>query len=286
MTIREFGRKISIDEEAIVQSEKHYEFFKDNPQYRKIIEAIKGNMPSMEVQEMNAKLAEELGINPLEFHLAVLLTCGDIIKESFDNRGYSDELCWASAYDITCKANETKGLNGFYGVSPFFWGTRVLRGELVKLGRIEFEEKESDFDFTLHGVSIKKGDMILGMHIPTGGQMSPAEIDESLELAYDFYDRKYDGWMFVRCGSWILYPPFMKLFKEGSNLDSFAKRFEILHSIEEPEFKVAWRIFNTRDISNPDALPQKTSLQRAIAGYLKNGGVAGNGIGITSFRKN
>ena len=284
MTIREFGEKISMAEEAIVQSEKHYEIFKNDDDYLKVIEAIKNDVPPMEVQEMNVKLSEKLGINNLELHLAVLLTCGDVVKENFEKQNYSDELCWESSVDIKCKANETKDLCGFYGVSPFFWGVRVLRGELVKLGRLEFEERESDFDFTVNGFSIKKGDIVLGMHIPTGGRMTPQEIDESFELAYNFYNKKYDGWMIVRCGSWIVYPPFQKLFKEGSNLWHFAKRFKMVHSIEDPEFKAAWRIFNTRDISNPDALPQDSSLRKAIAEYLKNGGIAGDGIGFTAYK--
>lgn len=284
MTIREFGEKIGLHEDAIVQSEKLYEIFKDDALYAEIMKEIDSDRDSHEIETMCEELAEKYGLVAHQVELAVLLCCGDITKAIFERLGYTEKLCFDSATDIRCKANECKNLNGYWGTFVFYWCVRVLRGGIHRLGRLEFETYPSPFDVTIEGASIKQGEPIIGVHIPLDGPLLMEDVSDSFQQAYDFYGIDYSGYVFIACSSWMLYPPFVEMFKEGSNLKKFADLFEIHQVNVSDEFRVAWRIFNTRDISNPDALPADTSLRRSMIEYIKNGGKAGDGYGVTAYK--
>jgi len=284
MTIREFATKILLPEEAISQSEKLYEVFKDDSDYKAIMNEIDSETDTHDIETMCEKLAEKYNLNAHQVELAVLCTCGDISKEIFLRLGYTEQLCFDSAVDIKCKACECKGLYGYWGTFVFYWCVRVLRGKIHKLGRLEFETCPAAFDFTLEGISVKEGDPILGVHIPLEGPLLMEDVMESFQRAYDFYGIDYNGYVIIRCSSWMLFPPFVEMFKEGSNLKKFVDLFEIYKTDTNDNFRVAWRIFNTRDISNPDALPQDTSLRRKMVEYIKAGGKAGDGYGVTAYK--
>ena len=72
----------------------------------------------------------------------------------------------------------------------------------------------------------KKGEKIVGLHIPSTGPLTPELVDESLERAYRFY-KPNGGYLVLHCHSWMIYPPLYELFPKGSNLEKFYHRFDI-----------------------------------------------------------
>ena len=49
------------------------------------------------------------------------------------------------------------------------------------------------------------------------------------------------------------------------------------------QFLALLRIFGVRDSYAPEELPRKTSLQKALAAHIENGGTMGSGLGLFLF---
>ena len=67
---------------------------------------------------------------------------------------------------------------------------------------------------------------------------------------------------------------------EESGIRQFMEEFTLAGTYDDPTGHDLWRIFDTDNTQDLDALPQKTSLQRAYAQWLKDGKAVGGGIGI------
>ncbi len=119
---------------------------------------------------------------------------------------------------------------------------------------------------------IKPGDLLLDIHIPENGPMTPEDCIEALKRAPVFFEKylpeqEFKGFV---CISWLLDPQFGNILAPTSNII----RFQLLgHLFPVPnESDAFWRIFGIKNqkIGVPEN-PQ-TSLQRAAASLLKANG--------------
>ena len=72
------------------------------------------------------------------------------------------------------------------------------------------------------------------------------------------------------------------MYKEGSNLSEFCKRFELVTNTQDltDDYPNLWRVFDMDYTGNIDDFPEKSSLHKSIKNYLKNGGKTGIALGI------
>ena len=82
------------------------------------------------------------------------------------------------------------------------------------------------------------------------------------------------------CHSWLLFPGHLEMLPESSGIRQFMAEFTLAGAYDDPTGHDLWRIFNTDNTADLDALPQETSLQRAYVKWLKAGRSPGGGIGI------
>ena len=71
--------------------------------------------------------------------------------------------------------------------------------------------------------------------------------------------------------------------KPDSNICRFMDHFHIVASEGRADCGDLWRIFGVRDSYAPEELPRKTSLQKALAAHIENGGTMGSGLGLFLF---
>lgn len=238
-------------------------------------------------QPVVEEIAGKSGLSPYTVWMLLLTEAAIPVKESFDGQGIPEEIFWDTFSDLRCKALECKEIHDVWGTFVAFWYPIFYTGDLVKLGRLEYENYtySADTPYEKNGYIVKKGDKVKNIHIPSSGEpFDEAARLASYKKAYEFFKDELNGGPLVCvCHSWLLYPEYGKFLPVGSNFAGFQKDFDIVKAEAEDEFDDAWRLFG-RDYKKPLAeLPERTSMQRAFKKYFLEGGKPGYGMGVLIF---
>ena len=272
MEIRYFMKKIKLPEDCIDYISALYAKIKDDVEFRQITEDLEKHMPTHEINNKLTEYSSLKKLNTFEVCLAFICSAGNIFKSRYDEKGISDDIFWDCMQDIRYKAYECKKTYGVWGISCFGWYDGYFNAYRYELGRLQFEhwsfEQES---YTFGDTTIKKGDLIVNIHIPSSGPLIPEAVLDSLKRAYDFMEYKHNNKMFLICKSWLLYPAYKNLFGENSNIRKFIDLFDIFDSVKDESFAFGYGpVFNTDKTNDISALPQDTSLQRSFVAYMKD----------------
>lgn len=144
------------------------------------------------------------------------------------------------------------------------------RTGLVPFQRITLNKLE--WDEFMHA-----GDPVINLHIPEDGPLDIARCRESFAGMKKFFrDRLHCEARGFTCLSWLLDPGFRAVLPPDSNLMRFQNLGGIIPEPGKPE--TMWRVFGVRaEKEGINSVPHRTSLQRALANYLRRGGVFRNG---------
>ena len=225
-------------------------------------------------------LAEKTGLHQYTVEMLHLLFCIDRLKGIYKENGYPESLLKETMADLRYKLEECKAVHGVWGTFVFWWFKRFYECKTFKLGRLEFEWEELEFDYD---ETLKKGAHVINCHIPSAGPLSPELVEDALAQAYEFYGyAKKEETMPVVCESWMLYPPHYELFTESGNMRKFFDRFNVYKHWGDAKNEDAWRIFNRAD-HDYKQFPQDTELRRNFHTYLNGGKKMGSGYGILFF---
>ena len=117
---------------------------------------------------------------------------------------------------------------------------------------------------------IKKGDMVLSVHIPASEPLSPEIIEESLKEAWDIYKKYYPEFTFkcFVCFSWMINPHIAKIMGHETNVSYFASLFTKF-PIESKGNGIYKFVYNLLEPVSPSALKDNTSLRKNIKRYLE-----------------
>ncbi len=226
------------------------------------------------------QLSEKTDLHQYTVEMLHLLFCIDRLKGIYKEKGYSEELLKDSMADLRYKLEECKAVHGIWGTFVFWWFKRFYECKTFKLGRLEFEWEELEFDYN---ETLKKGARVINCHIPSAGPLHSELVEQALAKAYEFYgftERRET--MPVVCESWMLYPPHYELFPNGGNMRNFFDRFDVYKHWEDAKNEDAWRIFNRAD-HDYESFPQDTELRRNFYRYLNDGKKMGSGYGILFY---
>lgn len=287
--INEYVAYTKLDPEALKQVEEIYERIKNSPELESVLEQFRNKETDyVELQGQIIEYAGKLGVEGYTLCLVMVCAGLPVMKENYDKLSVSQKIFEDSVADVSCKADECKKLHGMWGISCFPWYKGFFNGERFAIGRFQYEEKLFFGEkYEYNNVCFTNEDKVVGFHIPSGSRMDVSDMKKSLALAYEHFYDKYnkDGVMLITCSSWLLYPKHGELYAEGSNLRKFYDLFDVLSFGMYENFANCWRVFNTHDYSDPDKLPQNTSLQRAFVKYIKDGGDFGYGNGVIPMDK-
>lgn len=233
-----------------------------------------------------AEMAEGSGLSPHTVWLLFLVEAAVPVKGAFADRGIPEQVFWDTFADLRYKVQECKDVQGVWGNFVAFWYPIFYSCDIVKLGRLEYENctYEWDVPYEAHGVTLKKGDPVKSIHIPSSGEpFDSAARLASYKKAYEFFrEELHGGPLICVCHSWLLYEEYAKILKPG-NISDFQKDFDILSSTADKDFGDSWRLFGA-DYQKPTAeLPEKTSMQRAFKKFLLEGREPGMGMGVLVF---
>ncbi len=225
--------------------------------------------------------------------LDILLVCHcyTYLHDYYSAKGYSDEMFKGAALDIMFKVRECVLVYGDIGTVSvtWYWGFFVM--ERFSFGRLQFGSSIHARDYydqyqsgiyEKNGYKVERDMIVLDCHIPSGGPLTQEMCFDSYRRAREHFGYLWeDGIMRATCHTHLFYPSYYSLF--GKNTQAFVDNFDVFHIEERDDFRDAWRFLDTNDISDLNALPCGTSVQRRFIEYMKNGGTHGIGVGYLLF---
>ena len=126
------------------------------------------------------------------------------------------------------------------------------------------------------------GENTLRIHIPTGADLTPARLQESIQMADAFLQTFFPAYASANmyCNSWLLSPALKALLPDTSRIRQFQNAFIIEKTDPDAQDYLTW-VYRCPTFPSPslEALPEQTSLQKAMKQYLLRGGKIGTGYG-------
>ena len=241
------------------------------------------NFDGWAVKPTVEELAEKAGMHPYTLWLLLLIECAGKVKPLYLQKGFSEAVYWDTFCDLKYKLWECWENYGIWGNFVAFWYGIFFRADIMKLGRLEFENRSWHLDtpYVCGGVTVHKGDPVLSIHIPSSGEPFDREtVMDSLRRAYEFCGRDV---MVCVCHSWLLYPGYENVWPKGGNIRDFRTLFDVISSADSEVFDDGWRVFRNEWGCDKEALPERTAMHRAFKSHILSGGKFGDGYGVLLF---
>lgn len=240
----------------------------------------------LEMWQALEKAKEKLpNLHPYEVELAFVIECLPAMKENHEKAGLSEKIFLDSAKDLTYKIRECGEAHKIFGISVGWWYDRFIFATRLTFSRLQYDVNTySGEKIEYNGITLEDGDLYLGCHIHSDGPLLEEDCIASYKEAWEYFrDKTKNGILAITCLSWLLFPDYMSVFGENSNIGRFARHYHIyrIDSDEKQISTVLARVFNNAPLS--DDLPENTSLQRKFKEYFKTSKSYGNGGGVIFF---
>ena len=148
-------------------------------------------------------------------------------------------------------------------LTNILWASEFINLRITEIGRLQYEFDNSDGKSNVSTVNI---------HIPADGRLDDEAVEESLSSARIYIKNLYKTTPdFYKCKSWLLSNGITDLYKPGSNLDLFRKRFAVIKDGGPCTDDVLTYLFRCPAATPFNELPENTSLQRAVKKRLLTG---------------
>ncbi len=201
-------------------------------------------------------------------------------------RGVGDDVVRATLADVGRHVTHTRRRHGHGGLcANADWLALHVRGRIVQLGRLQWERTllstDDARDITAQGLEVAAAEQALGCHVPDHcGPFTPAGCDDSTARAVRFLAEAFpdESPRLATCHSWLLDPALDDLLAPSSNIAAFRRRFRHVNRTVTDDQAVVEFVFGRRE-EHLDALPQRTTLERAVVGHLRSGGHWTGGLG-------
>ena len=289
--LNEFFAFYNYPEAAVQALNDAYDKLKDNENLNFLLDNFyKDTTIGMgKIENMMDEAAEITGVHKYTAKFLFYVLLSKQLKEEYKAKGLDEQIYIDSMADLGYKVKESFKVYGVWGFFATGWFYNFFRLGCFKLGRLEFEiiglnlDNLEQKEYTVAGKTVKAGTPIINIHIPSSGEPfdKQARLD-SYNKAYHFFNdvlgKNIDTFA---CGSWLLYDKNKEILGEKSNIVDFANDFNILGSWEYKDpWHDMWRIFGKYGTGPAEALPRETSLQRAYADFISNGGIPGASKGV------
>lgn len=245
------------------------------------------NFDTAMTQPLLDVIAEETGISAYTLWELLLMEAAKPAKEAYLSKGVPEEVYWDTFADLKYKAVECKNVHGVWGNFVAFWYHIFFTADIVKLGRLEFEDRtyQGDEPYEKNGYVLNPGDPVKSVHIPSSGEPFDREARlDSYKKAYALFREELQGKPLVCvCNSWLLYPPYKEILSPTSNVVSFSEDWDVISGTDTETFDDAWRVFLADSEKAPEQWSEDTSMRRAFKKWVVEGGKSGFGKGILIF---
>jgi hypothetical protein len=212
------------------------------------------------------------------FYVHVYLSVLPLTLDWHRQHGIPAEITRATLSDLGVKVAAHRQGYGVGGFDKQNWLTRHFRCTLFRLGRLQFDRTRLDpttyRDHPVPSDAPSPGDSVLEVHIPGDGPLTPPGCDESFALAGEFFRLHFpeEQHQHAICHSWLLDDQLADVLAPDSNIIRFQRRFQLFPWHLDSDQDILESVFGTPPgTADLDALPQSSTLQRAITTHLRAG---------------
>ena len=199
------------------------------------------------------------------------------------SRGIPDDILFATLTEVPRYIieyhNMTKGEKR--GIYVGNWMGKILRGEIYRLGRLEFEMRTCPRSSEKHGVQV--GDNVIGVHIPNnGGPFTPEACNEAYLISEEFFAKYFPEYKYkcYVCSSWLLDKTLKQFLSPDSNIVKFMDSFDIDEKATEAYSSLIFLFGRGTEIKDLKDITPTTSLQKKVIEHLLGGGKLYSGYGF------
>ena len=216
-------------------------------------------------------ISELCGVHEYTLDMLLFLCMSKTLKRLYDERSIPENIFYDSMHDLSYKLNECRIIHKIDGTFVAFWYVVFFQLKCFALGRLQFELKNTYYEYTFRGKVYPVGSRVISIHIPrTGTPLNHQEVLESYKLAEKVFGSEFgDEPMLFLCDSWLLDPWLTSVLKPESNLVAFQNDFEIVKTGESYDYKSLWMVFDSIYTGDVDALPNDTTMRRAYIERIK-----------------
>ena len=158
-------------------------------------------------------------------NLLSALFMAEELSKKYEKQNIPEKILLDSLSELSAYTHIFSDLKNELALGRMDWILRILKGEILKLGRLQFALEPSKVDIPEKGV--KAGDTILRCYIPRGGKMDKESVLSSIEQAKAFF-----GEYTIVVTSWLLDETLAELLPKNSNILVFQSLFETVKKEE------------------------------------------------------
>lgn len=216
---------------------------------------------------------------PVARHLYVwvFLTVTPYVRDQHAATGLSDDESWASLGALGSALAGDRRVNGRPGLDATWGLPMTFSGTAFRLGRLSYERQPRHTE-PGHPI-LRPGESALNTHIPgNSGPLTPAACDTSFARALDLARGFPEQVVGFGCHSWLMDEQLAGYLPAESNIVRFQRRFTDFNDRLRADWAPILHLFH-RQFEGPEVppallaeLPQRTTLERAVVGHLREGG--------------
>ena len=239
------------------------------------------NYSICELQKELEDQAKQADIHPYTYFFYFLFIATKRLHGLYKACGIEESIFFNSMKDLSYKLKECQAIYQIAGTSIFDWFPGFYRLQRFGLGRLQYDITTYDYQpYEKFNLSIQKGDVAYGLHIPSSGPLTREDCYDSYRQACKFF--KTDQ-LIVVCHSWLFNPHHHDFLPLTSNILTFINDFDLVAYHQQDHFDDAWRIFGNVSFESIEDWPEKTALQHAYKKHILKGGSVGEGQAVLVF---
>lgn len=204
------------------------------------------------------------------------------VRQRYIDKGIPEDVIQATFDDVALLAGIYEKNHGRPGLTQIDagWFRHMYNCHIFKLGAMQFQLDKMSYPARMPLIDpeqlnkLPAGTPTIAMHIQEGTDMSEDAITNSINLANEFFPRYFPDYQpkVYTASSWLLYPGLQELLPPNSKILSFAARFTLVSSIQDPYGSDSVKIIFGKRYKRKSDYPQNTSLQRkALHNFSKLG---------------
>lgn len=201
--------------------------------------------------------------------LSYLYMYGKAAKEA-DEMGIPERVILDTFADIVTYCIIWSNLKGELYLGQLPWLSRHIELRIFRLGRLQFCMAKAKDDIPKYGIKI--GDNVMEIHIPTGESLTPANCEDSISRAKEFFAKYFPEFEYTvfTCHSWLLDETLKEFLHDDSGIIRFGNMFD---KVAEDESSALLRYLFTWDTTELNLKYQvpRSSLAKAVQKEMANG---------------
>jgi len=220
------------------------------------------------------------------FAIHLILVTMEDIRQCHAELGVPDDVSWETLSHLGRRMALYRAIHGETGIKLSGWDWMRFFGLLYQVGRLEVIPYRlcthpeagplfwyDDATTARLGRGFRKGDAALSIHVPAKEPLAADACEVSIGRMRTAFAGVYPGEppRVATCTSWLLDDQLAEYLPVNSNIMAFARRFELVPGSLDNDEAVLGFVFGVERPRELDALPLRTTLERAVVAHIRSG---------------